>query len=163
MLWTASVYPRVCGATPSTLMSVTLPKGLSPRVRGHPGRDRARAGATGSIPACAGPPGHGSFVCYCVTVYPRVCGATSPENSMRTDSAGLSPRVRGHLQVLPAVGMVRGSIPACAGPPVVEGIIKSSHEVYPRVCGATKARIQAVAIGKGLSPRVRGHLFAHLH
>ena len=50
------VYPRVCGGTDGEQGAPDLARGLSPRVRGNPGR-KTGAGATGgSIPACAGEP-----------------------------------------------------------------------------------------------------------
>ena len=70
---------------------------------------------------------------------------------------GLSPRVRGHLGRVPCLLKLQRSIPACAGSPMsVDGRLHAT-EVYPRVCGVTKALRTAPLTVAGLSPRVRGH------
>ena len=53
------VYPRVCGGTLLPLPLVISCSGLSPRVRGNPGRLAGWPGMPGSIPACAGEPSTG--------------------------------------------------------------------------------------------------------
>ena len=50
------VYPRVCGGTSVQVGLYIEAGGLSPRVRGNQRRQDTRAGAAGSIPACAGEP-----------------------------------------------------------------------------------------------------------
>ena len=51
-----AVYPRVCGGTGS-LQSMQVPiSGLSPRMRGNPGRPACGSTSKGSIPAYAGEP-----------------------------------------------------------------------------------------------------------
>ena len=52
-----------------------------------------------SIPACAGEPDAAALSVYHSTVYPRVCGGTDCSITVRADSAGLSPRVRGNLSL----------------------------------------------------------------
>ena len=49
-----------------------------------------------------------------------------------------------------------GSIPACAGEPILddEGVV--SYEVYPRVCGGAHHKHHRTHWHRGLSPRVRG-------
>ena len=71
-----TVYPRVCGGTGSPPWSLLFTGGLSPRVRGNPGRRMAAAGGRGSIPACAGEPGPAVVSVAVRSVYPRVCGGT---------------------------------------------------------------------------------------
>ena len=151
------VYPRVCGGTligPSTQGS---PKGLSPRVRGNPalsGHHTARR-----------------------SVYPRVCGGTRFACSSAASISGLSPRVRGNRSAVASRIRRAGSIPACAGEPLLVGIavvVKAVYPrvcggtarphrqsrpdpVYPRVCGGTNINHLSIAISAGLSPRVRGN------
>ena len=70
------VYPRVCGGTSQAAWELREAKGLSPRVRGNPAKERRKG--------------------YHTRVYPRVCGGTSGEALKRVFLHGLSPRVRGN-------------------------------------------------------------------
>ena len=70
------VYPRVCGGTGYKSQPVARGDGLSPRVRGNPGRSLSGSGRTGSIPACAGEPCRSGRFRPMIAVYPRVCGGT---------------------------------------------------------------------------------------
>ena len=172
------VYPRVCGGTRRRGHARLHNGGLSPRVRGNPGRRRTPATAAGSIPACAGEPERRRSRSQLLTVYPRVCGGTTCLTSPRRRSGGLSPRVRGNrtgsvaatfrLGLSPRVRgnlLVReqgrsaaGSIPACAGEPGTPAPTESARRVYPRVCGGTSPEPRRAGAPTGLSPRVRGNL-----
>ena len=70
---------------------------------------------------------------------------------------GLSPRVRGNREVMEALSIFPGSIPACAGEPPVPWICPDVQRVYPRVCGGTPLLRRLCLGGRGLSPRVRGN------
>ena len=72
-----SVYPRVCGGTMPSGDQQTSGPGLSPRVRGNPGRVQGRPASLWSIPACAGEPWAGTKTPPGSGVYPRVCGGTT--------------------------------------------------------------------------------------
>ena len=130
------VYPRVCGEAFRRMAKLDAEKGLSPRVRGSPGRESRVSNRNGSIPACAGKPR-------------RRSKATS-------STRGLSPRVRGSrrqtFRPLPQMG----SIPACAGKPSPLEGAEAELRVYPRVCGEAACRIRPLRCSAGLSPRVRG-------
>ena len=185
------VYPRVCGGTvrwPGVHGSRrSIPAcagepprgngprktGLSPRVRGNPGRtSHSRRGVYPRV--CGGTRGP--------MPYPRVCGGTRLDHS----PLKVYPRVCGGT--LRAVNSPRssGSIPACAGEPLrlTSGCMSADERVYPRVCGGTipgqnsdrsaarQGSIPACAgepstqdfrschFGGGLSPRVRGNRLA---
>ena len=113
--------------------------GLSPRVRGNPGRRCPGGSPHGSIPACAGEP-----------VVWRGC---------RPAGQGLSPRVRGNRPTGISAKAPGGSIPACAGEPPPGVRWWRPLSVYPRVCGGTReGQASAATAGSGLSPRVRGNL-----
>ena len=71
-----TVYPRVCGGTSTRWWRITDTGGLSPRVRGNPGRTPRTVSPTGSIPACAGEPVSSRTGELSQRVYPRVCGGT---------------------------------------------------------------------------------------
>ena len=74
-------------------------------------------------------------------------------------STGLSPRVRGNLEIGADQVEGDGSIPACAGEPCGDRVRKPPGRVYPRVCGGTTyVDVCKVAL-EGLSPRVRGNPF----
>ena len=49
-------YPRVCGATRASILTILRRLGLSPRVRGNPRISFLRSWLAGPIPACAGQP-----------------------------------------------------------------------------------------------------------
>ena len=52
-----------------------------------------------------------------------------------TSWSGLSPRVRGSLKRYDLHVTESGSIPACAGEPIILMPFRSGYAVYPRVCG----------------------------
>ena len=155
--------------------------GLSPRVRGN--RSPSSVGMTipGSIPACAGEPSAMLLRRLNTRVYPRVCGGTNLIPIARRAISGLSPRVRGNPLRCQFSFLHTGSIPACAGEPLLSTWISTAMKVYPRVCGgtakrnkrpvfacpavyprvcggtATIRRVLHNRLSKGLSPRVRGN------
>ena len=90
-------------------------------------------------------------------VYPRVCGGTHVPGPGRQGTPGLSPRVRGNHSARPGVRQSEGSIPACAGEPVVAIFVAAASGVYPRVCGGTLPDDEIRNDEGGLSPRVRGN------
>ena len=151
------VYPRVCGGTEVRGVSLSLPAGLSPRVRGNRRAGAARRPRSGSIPACAGEPHTRWHLSKHPRVYPRVCGGTQKSVDHGILPKGLSPRVRGNRHPPQAQEGLGGSIPACAGEPRGGRGGATHTRVYPRVCGGTRCTVQQLADGDGLSPRVRGN------
>ena len=151
------VYPRVCGGTSGVHRHRPTPSGLSPRVRGNPGRTRTERRSTGSIPACAGEPHRGTRRTRTGEVYPRVCGGTLAFPAPWVSVHGLSPRVRGNPRPAKAGSSGYGSIPACAGEPHSSSTRRSLRPVYPRVCGGTRTDCGEKDCPRGLSPRVRGN------
>ena len=151
------VYPRVCGGTTSTLRHCRGLRGLSPRVRGNPVGLVLKALIVGSIPACAGEPPVATPSSVRQPVYPRVCGGTRRFAGQPVLVRGLSPRVRGNRRVRPATRAGQGSIPACAGEPLIPSISQHKAGVYPRVCGGTSEIVRRALMPVGLSPRVRGN------
>mgnify|MGYP006270475329 CR=1 FL=1 len=111
----------------------------------------------GSIPASAGAPGIASPGATSVGVYPRVCGGTRTKDLVREVGKGLSPRLRGHHQIVANISNWSGSIPASAGAPIMCNSGYVSPRVYPRVCGGTNVQGVTERITAGLSPRLRGH------
>ena len=152
----SKVYPRVCGGAALGVTFQSGPWGLSPRVRGSPGRRREHPGVEGSIPACAGEPRQGSGRRADDRVYPRVCGGAILPTAAGQTVTGLSPRVRGSLIDDHLGGDRRGSIPACAGEPAGNRNKAKPARVYPRVCGGALHDLVRTILVKGLSPRVRG-------
>ena len=158
------VYPRVCGGTCKSRVSLVIAAGLSPRVRGNPNPKPALTSQVRSIPACAGEPPAPGALAHRRWVYPRVCGGTGNAGGHLSPAAGLSPRVRGNL-FSDRRGLTRvWSIPACAGEPSAYWDVSGGRGVYPRVCGGTGVIADGALIIAGLSPRVRGNqaLFALL-
>ena len=110
-----------------------------------------------SIPACAGEPGPWIGPRPTRPVYPRVCGGTAGSPAAAGTVRGLSPRVRGNLQLGFDRRQKEGSIPACAGEPIEAEHPGFLDEVYPRVCGGTIWVYVEKDKSWGLSPRVRGN------
>ena len=131
--------------------------GLSPRVRGNPAKAASYRSAVRSIPACAGEPPLSVSVSVSFRVYPRVCGGTITADRLTLDARGLSPRVRGNHHCGQVDAGRQGSIPACAGEPLLRGRVSTARRVYPRVCGGTRNASGDAPAGCGLSPRVRGN------
>ena len=92
-------------------------------------------------------------------VYPRVCGGSTAARLRVRPAAGLSPRVRGKPAALPVAVIITRSIPACAGEALWNSKAFRPASVYPRVCGGSIFRGRGIAVGSGLSPRVRGKRF----
>ena len=109
------VYPRVCGGSLAHRNRPSVPPGLSPRVRGKQRQRPPTLLAPGSIPACAGEARGPGRVVGVVAVYPRVCGGSRVSVPQPCWPQGLSPRVRGKLELQHKVGVHPRSIPACAG------------------------------------------------
>ena len=131
------VYPRVCGGTGILHPINDEYWGLSPRVRGNPQHSPLDTSYVRSIPACAGEPVDKYMKDTAAWVYPRVCGGTDTRGGRASWAWGLSPRVRGNLEVTIRVGNTVRSIPACAGEPQVRLSRRRRVRVYPRVCGGT--------------------------
>ena len=116
--WIArTVYPRVCGGT---LWLGDCPRadgGLSPRMRGNPGRPAPAYRRERSIPAYAGEPVHIPSAIVPAWVYPRVCGGTGKAGVIPNAGGGLSPRMRGNRRQRVFICSPAGSIPAYAGEP----------------------------------------------
>ena len=70
---------------------------------------------------------------------------------------GLSPRVRGNRDVEQHRRAAAGSIPACAGEPILPMPLLDQPKVYPRVCGGTHTTDAPPGPTEGLSPRLRGN------
>ena len=151
------VYPRGCGGTSTSATPMVRSGGLSPRVRGNPGRKDRKARLAGSIPAGAGEPWTGAAVAGSRWVYPRGCGGTLPSRIPSMSLNGLSPRVRGNLALDLQERSLNGSIPAGAGEPRPRACPACGTEVYPRGCGGTVSRTFSRGSWTGLSPRVRGN------
>ena len=154
---TTTVYPRVCGGTPSCESWPARTRGLSPRVRGNLLGMNPECLVGRSIPACAGEPAPTPTRDVSDWVYPRVCGGTGRGAQMRQTASGLSPRVRGNRDRTQYVGPPNRSIPACAGEPLHRGCKRRLGGVYPRVCGGTVHEHGKPDVQRGLSPRVRGN------
>ena len=86
-----------------------------------------------------------------------MCGGTFAGGVGDDALVGLSPRVRGNLACAAAGAPQEGSIPACAGEPILPEVTLATPRVYPRVCGGTLAVRQPPVCIRGLSPRVRGN------
>ena len=134
-VWT--VYPRACGGTTDLVITRTVIKGLSPRLRGNRGLEVNELMVEGSIPAPAGEPHVGVLHCRRGGVYPRACGGTPIMGCVVLLDEGLSPRLRGNRGSRERRHCRVGSI--------------------PRACGGTGMTSTSRSAGHGLSPRLRGN------
>ncbi len=91
-------------------------------------------------------------------VFPRRCGGTRGRRYGEVLREGLSPQVRGNPPLRSADGRAEGSIPAGAGEPKRQNVLRNLSRVYPRRCGGTPAKQSAGGGDEGLSPQVRGNL-----
>ena len=155
-----TVYPRVCGGARTRDARPGGRAGLSPRVRGSRSDSERQDIRRRSIPACAGEPRLATARLYCTAVYPRVCGGATAFEYGFSPMRGLSPRVRGSRSGVRDMSGPSRSIPACAGEPNAWRHVWIFDQVYPRVCGGAGCLRPRLASGGGLSPRVRGSLFA---
>jgi len=153
----AGVYPRLRGGTGIEAASVAWHPGLSPLARGNPQRILLPVVAVGSIPACAGEP-RGILPAHVPAgVYPRLRGGTGGVYRHSPICQGLSPLARGNLQRRSCQSVPSGSIPACAGEPLIGGVLSHAIGVYPRLRGGTRRLSFQCAYHLGLSPLARGN------
>ena len=152
-----TVYPRVCGGTPAHHPLRRPTCGLSPRMRGNRYRGFCKSVTCGSIPAYAGEPVQRAAGQQNEEVYPRVCGGTRYIAAAQAGRRGLSPRMRGNRGRDYVLEAALGSIPAYAGEPLPGPPPAPRRQVYPRVCGGTRANPSLSRFKSGLSPRMRGN------
>ena len=131
--------------------------GLSPRLRRNYPAVQGLVPRARSIPAPAGEPPRPHGPADAAAVYPRACGGTSRELSLRSDPLGLSPRLRGNRVPIPVLAQLYGSIPAPAGEPPGRPPLRLRDRVYPRACGGTMLPGPNAYTSEGLSPRLRGN------
>ena len=150
------VDPRVCGGAVVAAELSPMAMGRSPRVRGSQRRNIGILLYCGSIPACAGEPRDGRACVIPIWVDPRVCGGALECVIRPVTAPGRSPRVRGSRAPESVDGLSFGSIPACAGEPIVRCVSSAVIAVDPRVCGGAAILPDCRAWPPGRSPRVRG-------
>ena len=153
---TGEVYPRRCGEAGHVLEPIVANEGLSPQVRGSPGRLPGRQLHRGSIPAGAGKPRALRAQGRALGVYPRRCGEAPAHLCRYFLISGLSPQVRGSRDDHDGRRLGSGSIPAGAGKPHRRKRQAAAIRVYPRRCGEANEHKLTGARGTGLSPQVRG-------
>ena len=133
------VYPRMRGGAGCIPCRLAIGTGLSPHARGS----RSAAGvvhiALGSIPACAGEPPGLQGGAQPSRVYPRMRGGARAGDLLRSRLRGLSPHARGSQGRRGVHVGDPGSIPACAGEPVVHALVAPPEGVYPRMRGGARS------------------------
>ena len=154
------VHPRACGGNLQSLLSGSIPRGPSPRVRGKPGGYPNSPSGLGSIPARAGETKENPSTRMHAPVHPRACGGNVHEEAIRSEAAGPSPRVRGKPRHFFVGNVPVGSIPARAGETVQVMQRAGAIAVHPRACGGNVHAPHSHSMPLGPSPRVRGKLHA---
>ena len=152
------VYPRACGETTLSHPNLIAAWGLSPRLRGNPGKRPDLRHPARSIPAPAGKPQPFTVMEDNYGVYPRACGETDALVNPAPVPSGLSPRLRGNRDHEQRRLRAGGSIPAPAGKPPSKRAGPRQRTVYPRACGETARSGPKARFTAGLSPRLRGNL-----
>ena len=147
----------MCGGTTEEMLSISAPRGLSPRMRGHLKGLAEQLYPSRSIPADAGAPPGLFQDGRPAKVYPRGCGGTTDGALVPVVGHGLSPRMRGHHGWRACASSRPRSIPADAGAPLAALGRSPASRVYPRGCGGTRKVPMHPLLNVGLSPRMRGH------
>ena len=155
----SGVYPRAYGGTCARWSRGCAWRGLSPRIRGNQMGEAHGREAGGSIPAHTGEPARGRPTDVLDRVYPRAYGGTQAPHSVWRPATGLSPRIRGNLDLDDLRRAHDRSIPAHTGEPENKRFTSNPAGVYPRAYGGTAALTADRADIQGLSPRIRGNLF----
>ena len=150
-------HPRVGGGTQPVRGRVPCALGPSPRGRGHRTRGNATRREGGAIPAWAGAPTSTRLQSIPVRGHPRVGGGTEELASLPPNSAGPSPRGRGHRPWDVHRAQAQGAIPAWAGAPQKWAERSLRCRGHPRVGGGTYDEETAEMLDWGPSPRGRGH------
>ena len=131
--WCLQIYPRLCGGADFNPGWLFVLLGLSPPVRGSPGRGVGRVGERRSIPARAGEPPRSAL-------------------SMAIEDVALLA-----IENVTLRGLTCGGSGATgAAEPGPNGSAGSPKVVYPRPCGGAGDSVQEPCKPEGLSPPVRG-------
>ena len=146
----------MCGEHTLWLLTISLPEGSSPHVRGTPRPSPASADRRGIIPACAGNTPDGRSSCRGVVDHPRMCGEHASRRVAYPAYSGSSPHVRGTLCARSWPRLRRGIIPACAGNTLSPTRSRVPEGDHPRMCGEHKTQDKDTTEHEGSSPHVRG-------
>ena len=92
--------------------------------------------------------------------YPRTCGGAYSRCASIPAAKGLSPHLRGSPQHLIDEGLEERPIPAPAGEPSHVDALAWLGGAYPRTCGGARPGVVPSAGASGLSPHLRGSLYA---
>ena len=128
-------HPRMCGEHRSGFNALFFLTGSSPHVRGARKDSPLRRCHSGIIPACAG-----STLTLAVSRsrardHPRMCGEHASLILGAFLPPGSSPHVRGAPSSSPAVVVLTGIIPACAGSTTFSRSLSRLAWDHPRMCG----------------------------
>ncbi len=149
-------HPRVRGEHAAELPAEETVTGPSPRARGAPGRNFGGMPIAGTIPACAGSTSSGPPRWCPWRDHPRVRGEHRSSSRNSSLVTGPSPRARGARCGRRARVHVAGTIPACAGSTLGQGVDGQVPRDHPRVRGEHWGPSSGGVYRKGPSPRARG-------
>ena len=149
-------HPRACGANSSTIKSITVPSGSSPRVRGKLVLGVVGLAGSRIIPARAGQTHVNACKLMIRPDHPRACGANSFQPPIIGLDYGSSPRVRGKRPRSRRTAHHQRIIPARAGQTTHGHAGNGQGPDHPRACGANVKCFSINEPEYGSSPRVRG-------
>ncbi len=152
-------HPRVRGEHDETTGEQRVRPGPSPRARGARPGGRGGSQAWGTIPACAGSTGFRDDFGTVQMDHPRVRGEHVAAIAGIAWVRGPSPRARGAPQAPQEVGVLLGTIPACAGSTPTAGGGRHPAWDHPRVRGEHPPMTWFKVDDSGPSPRARGALW----
>ena len=155
------IIPACAGST-GTLVTPHCESWDHPRMCGeHSGWTAATGSACGIIPACAGSTSRCSACRRGAGDHPRMCGEHDRHAAERVDEPGSSPHVRGAPSDIPAISVMAGIIPACAGSTSTTTCSRTADRDHPRMCGEHYGVPVRFARFGGSSPHVRGAHYQH--
>ena len=146
----------MCGEKFLLSLSAFVILGSPPRVRGKDKTFVVTSSGERITPACAG---KSHILCSCKISskdHPRVCGEKAVWHTLRVESAGSPPRVRGKDKIFCSKNLEKGITPACAGKRHMTGVLSQGTQDHPRVCGEKTRHKPYRRFVSGSPPRVRG-------
>ena len=153
---TRTDHPRACGANLTVAVTLAVPAGSSPRMRGKHTKTPKTMSYPRIIPAHAGQTTSTSDSWATAPDHPRACGANTARKPVTGIKTGSSPRMRGK-RGCGGRSTTRGRIiPAHAGQTSPLSEHSSPRSDHPRACGANAFGEHERCGGAGSSPRMRG-------
>ena len=149
-------HPRACGENLRPFAASSPSFGSPPRMRGKPQGKIYQSGGARITPAHAGKTGVLVKKTRGRTDHPRACGENSASCSLRPNSFGSPPRMRGKLRSSDETPPPPRITPAHAGKTYFQKLKTRRGPDHPRACGENSPSSTISTAGRGSPPRMRG-------